>query len=34
MAAGYRALFAGAALFYVIIVPATYMLLGKTERNK
>ncbi len=34
MATGYRALFAGAALFYVIIVPATYMLLGKTERNK
>lgn len=34
MAAGYRALFAGAAIFYIVIVPATFLLLGKVDQQK
>ena len=34
MATGYRALFAGAALFYVVIVPMTYLLLRNVDQPK
>lgn len=34
MAAGYRALFAGAALFYIVIVPATFKFLGKVDQPR